>query len=256
MTLWLHVGMPKTGTTTLQHAIAEHDRYADTRNVTGWSLDNHVYRRVDQHSYWDRILSHEAWSWCGRYDARNFRKSMPVEPQVVLTVRAAAEQMWSWYAQLVAHGESRTFDEWCHEVATLDPDEHVEVRAIRPDFAAYSWAPVAHVITGAPNIVHAFNARLGVALPDVAQQRMTPGVRFVEAARVNNELGLWSDDQREKQLAGWRNPITLGTKPEFTAEAMTWFDACDREMWERILDVSALPPALPRPPACLLEGST
>lgn len=142
----LHIGIPKTGTTALQTAAAQHraellqhgvcypgqggnhreaicalmERRVGWTNAGGYLPDIGVWERllaeVEQHRGRRVFLSHEFASESDDEQARRFRTSLGESIHVVVTFRGFASLLSSSWQQYVKGGRRQTFERWLHAV--------------------------------------------------------------------------------------------------------------------------------------------
>lgn len=144
----VHVGLPKTGTSYLQtvlYTAREQLRSAGVLYAARY-YDEHFYAALDlQHLAFNAVVRPEA---VGRWDAlaseirawpgdsvisaevlaaasveqarRAIESLAPAEVHVVLTVRDPGTHLVSTWQEDVKHGETASFADWCHAIASRD----------------------------------------------------------------------------------------------------------------------------------------
>lgn len=143
--VFLHVGLPKTGTTYLQTRMWEQrDRLADLGLLYPGSMRMDHYRAwLDLHrglgsprdtGTWDRLraeiaahpgdalISHEFFSMAMRKDAAAAVAALePAEVQLVLTLRAYHLQFPAVWQEALKMGSDRTFSDFMEQIVSTDP---------------------------------------------------------------------------------------------------------------------------------------
>ena len=149
----LHVGMPKTGSTALQEALAKSGLLANSdgfrKNRTWGALAAGYEMERARHVPVPPVvmplpeapvLSDEDLCLADFTDASSVTTMFA--PHFILVVnRAIADLAESWWAEQVKHGETRPLDVWMERVVFADPRDSVESRRVRTDFACHVWTP-------------------------------------------------------------------------------------------------------------------
>lgn len=185
----LHIGMPKTGSTALQVALARDGLLANTdgkgkrrnwgRNVAGFAMDadRHVAINASIEEIPDNIVVSDEDLCLAEAKCANALLATIPDALIVVVNRPFNELAESWWAEQVKHGETRPFPLWFNEVAVADPRESVEARRVRIDYACHSWSP---------NIVMDYSRNL---LDDFAR-RFLRGHRFSDIPHANSSLSM------------------------------------------------------------------
>lgn len=171
----LHVGMPKTGTTSLQRALARAgllgNADGDGRDwwwglrVTGFSWnDDGLYRTEPDVTIPDgAVLSDE--SLCLADTPEMLSLVTAYNPDsILLTTRPFSVLCEARWGEAVKHGEKRSLPEWMAEVGFADPRACWETRMVRPDYTATVWQ-VDEVCACPGDLVAWFSERYGVSVP-------------------------------------------------------------------------------------------
>ena len=147
------MGMPKSGSTALQLALAKDGLLANEADgyrriswgmdVAGFHMKHHAYERVTPlvgdvpHG---QVISDENLTIAEHRES--LRLLAAFDPDVVLlVVRDFPDLVESWWAMLVRHGETRDLASWCADVLFADPYECVDSRRVRADYVAQVWQP-------------------------------------------------------------------------------------------------------------------
>ncbi|HET9871655.1 MAG TPA: hypothetical protein VFP89_03540 [Propionibacteriaceae bacterium] len=148
----LHIGIPKTGTTALQTAAAQHrselarnqvcypGRSGNHREAVcalmgrqlGWTgageyvpdirLWERLVAEVERHPNMRAFISHEFASECDEEQAGRFRASLGDSIHVVITLRGFAWLLSSSWQQYVKAGRRQSFDRWLRDILADTPD--------------------------------------------------------------------------------------------------------------------------------------
>lgn len=256
MKAYLHVGMPKTGTTTLQASLHERARKVHHQFVTGWTMDNQDFVRCARdEKFWNTTLtSDESFCFAGEQAAKAFLAKFRMSP--FITVRHSASQWWSWWAQLVAHGETRPFAEWVQYILPLDPRHDVRARPVRSDFVAFAWG--APAIGSHGNIISAVKEYTGLSLPPAEWTWRTPSPGAVEHSRQSNLNDGWASVEERERFGRSQRATTNArhdpgaAKVRWTEAGKAWGDSLHARLMQAVAD-REVADDLPEPPARLLE---
>ena len=151
----LHIGLAKTGTTTVQRAAARnraqllehgvrypghsvnhrHQVAALMRHNTGWAGPGRVIPRAE---LWTRLMdeiradttnrifvSHESIAWCTDEQAQRFVDELGPDLYVAVTLRGWASLLPSRWQQYIKDGLSWEFEPWLRAVLADPPDKKV-----------------------------------------------------------------------------------------------------------------------------------
>ena len=216
----LHIGLPKTGTTAIQVALAPVKRYVPTHTLPDLvklprltRVDDELVARLKKRVKADALISWELLS--GDFENLNFGNVFTVahmmrrvcgdrEARVILYLRRQDHFAESTYAHLVQTGDTRTFHEWVRTV----PEGAYDWRRI---LAAYrDFEQVVRVYKDGLDLIADFAEVIGQKL-DKPHGWVNRGLseKDVEHMRLCNE-GL-TDDQR--MLLRQQLSTTKGMRP-------------------------------------------
>lgn len=153
MTRSLHIGMPKTGSTAIQHALHADLLLANAGNVgkrrgwgalaCGFSMNGARHERVEpwRHPITEApVISDEDFCLADPDTALMLLRHW--RPQrVTLVTRRFDHMVVSWWAEQVKHGETRPFPTWMDEVGWVAPQTLPDARRVRMDYVANVWQP-------------------------------------------------------------------------------------------------------------------
>lgn len=151
----LHIGMPKTGSTALQEAIAQLGLLANENSdgtgkdpewgieAAGFRMNREKHERITPNIAAlpeAMVVSDEDLCLADRAQAKAISAAL-FPAFILLITRPLADLAESWWAEMVKHGETRTLEAWMQDVVFDDPRRNVEARRVRCDYAAHAWQP-------------------------------------------------------------------------------------------------------------------